>query len=101
MSSEAPEIDPIAVKPDLQRGMRMHLTCVVSKGDFPIVIRWLKDGSPIPHGQGVTEKTLDEYSSILTFSGLSLKHTGNYTCQASNAAATKSYSVEVIVNGMF
>ncbi|XP_046991630.1 Down syndrome cell adhesion molecule-like protein Dscam2 isoform X2 [Schistocerca americana] len=96
--SEAPEIDPIIIKRDLQLGMRMRLVCVVSKGDFPILIQWLKDGSPIPEDQDVAEKILDEYSSTLSFSSLAVKHNGNYTCQASNAAASRNYSVEIIVN---
>ncbi|XP_049955414.1 Down syndrome cell adhesion molecule-like protein Dscam2 [Schistocerca serialis cubense] len=95
---EAPEIDPIVIKRDLQLGMRMRLVCVVSKGDFPIRIQWLKDGSPIPEDQDIAEKILDEYSSTLSFSSLAVKHNGNYTCHASNAAASRNYSVEVIVN---
>ncbi|XP_049806711.1 Down syndrome cell adhesion molecule-like protein Dscam2 [Schistocerca nitens] len=95
---EAPEIDPIVIKRDLQLGMRMRLVCVVSKGDFPIRIQWLKDGSPIPEDQDIAEKILDEYSSTLSFSSLAVKHNGNYTCHASNAAASRNYSVEIIVN---
>ncbi|XP_049775018.1 Down syndrome cell adhesion molecule-like protein 1 homolog isoform X1 [Schistocerca cancellata] len=95
---EAPEIDPILVKSNLQRGMRIHLTCIISKGDFPVSIRWLKDGKAIPHGQGITEKTIDDYSSTLSFNGLAVNHSGNYTCQASNAAAITNYTVPIIVN---
>ncbi|XP_046987338.1 Down syndrome cell adhesion molecule-like protein Dscam2 [Schistocerca americana] len=96
--TEAPEIDPIIVKPDLQEGMRMNLMCVVSKGDFPIAIQWLKDGVAINYEQGVSENSFDEYSSTLSFNSLMMKHTGNYTCQASNAAASRNYTVEVVVN---
>ncbi|XP_049947032.1 Down syndrome cell adhesion molecule-like protein Dscam2 [Schistocerca serialis cubense] len=98
--TEAPEIDPIIVKPDLQEGMRMNLMCVVSKGDFPIAIQWLKDGVAINYEQGVSENSFDEYSSTLSFNSLMMKHTGNYTCQASNAAASRNYTVEVVVNGI-
>ncbi|XP_046984271.1 Down syndrome cell adhesion molecule-like protein Dscam2 [Schistocerca americana] len=97
---EAPEIDPIIVKPDLQKGMRMNLMCVVSKGDFPIAIQWLKNGVAINYEQEVSEKIFDEYSSTLSFSSLATKHTGNYTCRASNAAASRNYTVEVVVNGI-
>lgn len=87
------------VKPNLQRGMRIHLTCIITNGDFPMAIHWLKDGNSIPHGQGVTEKTLDDYSSTLSFSSLTVRHSGNYTCEASNAAAVTKYTVPIIVNG--
>ncbi|XP_049855045.1 Down syndrome cell adhesion molecule-like protein Dscam2 [Schistocerca gregaria] len=96
---EAPEIDPIVIKHDLQLGMRMRLACVVSKGDFTIQIQWLKDGSPIAEDQQIAEKILDEYSSTLSFCSLAVKHNGNYTCQASNAAASRNYTVKIIVNG--
>ncbi|XP_049855344.1 Down syndrome cell adhesion molecule-like protein Dscam2 [Schistocerca gregaria] len=95
---EAPEIDPILIKPKLQRGMRIHLTCIVSKGDSPVSIVWLKDGSNISQGQGITEKTIDDFSSTLSFSSLTVKHTGNYTCRATNAVAVANYTVPVVVN---
>ncbi|XP_046989028.1 Down syndrome cell adhesion molecule-like protein Dscam2 [Schistocerca americana] len=95
---EAPEIEPIAVKSDLQQGMRMHLTCVVRKGDLPISIHWMKDGSAIAQDQDMSAKPYDEYSNILSFTSLAVRHTGNYTCQAANSAAITNYTVEIIVN---
>ncbi|XP_049799922.1 Down syndrome cell adhesion molecule-like protein Dscam2 [Schistocerca nitens] len=95
---EAPAIDPIPTKSDLQEGMRIHLNCVVTKGDFPITFRWLKDGSEIPSALAVTEKSLDDYSRALTFNSLSVLHSGNYTCQASNAVATTNHTTLLVVN---
>ncbi|XP_069693704.1 cell adhesion molecule Dscam1-like [Periplaneta americana] len=95
---EAPVIDPFTIKQKLQRGMRMHLTCVVSKGDFPVLIRWLKDGALIHSNLSVAERALDEYSSTLTFSSLTTSHTGNYTCEASNSAAVTTYTASIVVH---
>ncbi|PSN39680.1 Down syndrome cell adhesion molecule-like protein Dscam2 [Blattella germanica] len=96
---EAPVIDPFTIKKKLQRGMRMHLTCVVSKGDFPVIIRWLKDGELIHSNLSVAERALDEYSSTLIFSSLTTSHTGNYTCEASNSAAVTTYTASIVVHG--
>ncbi|XP_049800134.1 Down syndrome cell adhesion molecule-like protein Dscam2 [Schistocerca nitens] len=95
---EPPEIHPFTVKPNLQRGMRIHLTCVVIRGDFPITFHWLKDGADLPQDSGITEKTLDEYSSTLAISRLAAHHSGNYTCTAANAVATARHTAEVVVS---
>ncbi|XP_049947508.1 Down syndrome cell adhesion molecule-like protein Dscam2 [Schistocerca serialis cubense] len=95
---EPPQIDPISTKPDLQRGMRTHLSCIVSKGDLPIEISWLKDGAPVPEDEEVSEKTIDDYSSTLSFRRLAPRHAGNYSCHAANAAASAHYTVQVTVN---
>ena len=94
-------IDPFTIKQKLQRGMRMHLTCVVSKGDFPVIIRWLKDGELIHSNLSIAERALDEYSSTLIFSSLTTSHTGNYTCEASNSAAVTTYTSPIVVHGKF
>ncbi|XP_047106935.1 Down syndrome cell adhesion molecule-like protein Dscam2 [Schistocerca piceifrons] len=95
---EPPEIDPIATKPDLQKGMRTHLSCVVSKGDLPMEIRWLKDGAPLPADAEVSQRPVDDYSSTLSFRSLAPRHAGNYSCHASNAAASSRHTVQLVVN---
>ncbi|XP_049786375.1 Down syndrome cell adhesion molecule-like protein Dscam2 [Schistocerca cancellata] len=94
---EPPSIDPFSTKKDAQKGTRVHLHCVVIKGDPPIVFRWLKDGEGIPHGLSVIERTIDEYSSTLTFNRVMEDHTGNYTCVAENAVANTSHTTQLTV----
>lgn len=78
----------------------MYIACVVSSGDMPIRITWHKDGQLIVPGSasGVAIET-KEFMSSLQISKVTLKHNGNYTCIASNAAATVSWERQLIVTG--
>ncbi|MEQ2192820.1 hypothetical protein XENOCAPTIV_017829 [Xenoophorus captivus] len=79
----------------------MYIACVVSSGDMPIRITWHKDGQLIVPGSasGVAIET-KEFMSSLQISKVTLKHNGNYTCIASNAAATVSWERQLIVTGV-
>lgn len=76
----------------------MYIACVVSSGDMPIRITWRKDGQEIVASSGITIDT-KEFMSSLQISKVSLKHNGNYTCIASNDAATVSTERQLTVTG--
>lgn len=76
----------------------MYIACVVSSGDMPIRITWRKDGQEIVPSSGITIDT-KEFMSSLQISKVSLKHNGNYTCIASNDAATVSTERQLTVTG--
>ncbi|XP_076137875.1 cell adhesion molecule DSCAML1 [Alosa pseudoharengus] len=84
--------------PPTSIGKLMYVACVVSSGDMPIRFTWRKDGQEIRHdgNSGVTIET-KEFMSSLQISKVSLKHNGNYTCIASNDAATVSTERQLIV----
>lgn len=67
---------------------------------MPIRITWHKDGQPIVPGSasGVAIET-KEFMSSLQITKVTLKHNGNYTCIASNTAATVSWERQLIVTG--
>lgn len=95
-----PKIVPFEFQDDLLReGMRARLQCVISEGDLPLTVKWLKDDNPIPSNLGVLVRELDEFSSILTITTITPSHNGKYTCVASNPAATVSHTAELSVNG--
>uniref|UniRef100_T1JES4 Ig-like domain-containing protein n=1 Tax=Strigamia maritima TaxID=126957 RepID=T1JES4_STRMM len=95
----APKIMPFSFQEDLLReGMRARLQCVVSEGDSPITIQWLKDNAVIPPELYIKIQQLDEFSSILNIGQVTPKHNGNYTCTAKNAATTAAYSAILNVN---
>uniref|UniRef100_T1JES3 Down syndrome cell adhesion molecule-like protein Dscam2 n=1 Tax=Strigamia maritima TaxID=126957 RepID=T1JES3_STRMM len=97
--SVAPKIMPFSFQEDLLReGMRARLQCVVSEGDSPITIQWLKDNAVIPPELYIKIQQLDEFSSILNIGHITPKHNGNYTCTAKNAATTAAYSAILNVN---
>ncbi|XP_037543605.1 Down syndrome cell adhesion molecule-like protein 1 homolog [Nematolebias whitei] len=92
-----PLIQPFDI-PSTSVGKLMYIACVVSSGDMPIRITWHKDGQLIVPGSasGVAIET-KEFMSSLQISKVTLKHNGNYTCLASNAAATVSWERQLIV----
>lgn len=94
-----PLIQPFDI-PSTSVGKLMYIACVVSSGDMPIRITWHKDGQLIVPGSasGVAIET-KEFMSSLQISKVTLKHNGNYTCIASNAAATVSWERQLIVTG--
>lgn len=90
-----PLIQPFEFPP-ASIGQLLYIPCVVSSGDMPIRITWRKDGQVIISGSGVTIES-KEFMSSLQISSVSLKHNGNYTCIASNAAATVSRERQLVV----
>lgn len=77
----------------------MYIACVVSSGDMPIRITWRKDGQEIVSGTSGVAIETKEFMSSLQISKVSLEHNGNYTCIASNDAATVSSERQLIVTG--
>lgn len=96
-----PKILPFTFQELVQEGMRAWLQCVVSEGDLPLSVRWYKDGHLIPRDSktGITIKDLDDSSSILTIWNVAPQHNGNYTCVATNEAASVSHSAALAING--
>lgn len=83
----------------LYEGAHARVTCGVTGGDLPISFQWLKDGRAIPMNFGITIHDVDEYSSILSISSVTSQHSGNYTCIASNSAASSNFTAPLTVNG--
>ncbi|KAK7074156.1 hypothetical protein SK128_006884 [Halocaridina rubra] len=92
-----PEIEPFSFGRDLEEGIRTQLSCMVIKGDFPMTINWLKDGKHLQHDPDLESKQISEFSTVLIFKILREHHTGTYTCEAANAAATVNHTTTVRV----
>ncbi|XP_055715988.1 cell adhesion molecule Dscam2 isoform X2 [Phlebotomus papatasi] len=91
-----PVIEPFAFPKNLQEGGRAQLSCIVSSGDMPVFFSWHKDNAPVPIGLQVTEKK-EDFFSILVFKDLTDRHSGRYTCFATNSAAKVNYTAELNV----
>lgn len=74
------------------------MTCVVSEGDSPLKITWLKDGRPLESREASTHH-IDEFDLALRIQSASTAHNGNYTCVASNDAAKTTYTASLLVHG--
>ncbi|KAL3174687.1 hypothetical protein MRX96_011084 [Rhipicephalus microplus] len=96
MGAVRPTIAPFSFPSGLQAGMRARLGCTVISGDPPFEFGWRKDEMPLDAELGVRAQT-DAFSSDLTFTSLSIRHNGNYTCVVTNAAATASHSALLVV----
>ncbi|GLH11407.1 Lachesin [Gryllus bimaculatus] len=98
---EPPTIYPFSIESSVHLGERVGLQCLVTRGDAPITITWLKDDAQVDALDlpSVTVKNLGEFSSTLLIEQLSTQHNGRYTCRARNAAASAEHSVQLAVNG--
>lgn len=96
-----PVIESFTFPRFMEEGSRAKVLCSVIKGDPPITIRWLKDSRLLTSSalNAVSISTLDEFSSAIVISKVSLAHRGNYTCIASNAAASSNYTAQALVYG--
>ncbi|KAK7578218.1 hypothetical protein V9T40_010423 [Parthenolecanium corni] len=98
MVNVPPSIEPFYFPTDgLQEGSMTRVVCGISRGDPPLEISWLKDGTPVSAKFGVNISTLDPYSSLLRIPSLTASHTGEYTCVAVNPAAQVRYSSKLQV----
>ncbi|XP_037507198.2 Down syndrome cell adhesion molecule-like protein Dscam2, partial [Rhipicephalus sanguineus] len=94
-----PVVNPFSFADDLIEGKRAGAACIVSDGDLPITIQWLKDGVPVEHQRelGASVADANDYTSFLSFTGVRQLHSGNYTCVASNPAASANYTAPMVV----
>lgn len=95
-----PDIEPVLLPETLyaEDGKRTKIICSVTQGDPPIQITWHKNGRPLPLEKDLTLQNLED-SSLLIFRKTSSRHSGNYTCFASNAADTVNRTSRLVVNG--
>lgn len=99
-------IDPFVFPRSLQQGQRYTILCSVSQGDYPITIKWFKDGKLISSSSGLTPEFagigvihVSPFSSNLVFDSLRPDHMGNYTCEASNTAGSVTHNGTMVIHG--
>ena len=96
---EPPRISPFSFEPVVDSGDFAQITCVVSRGDMPITITWSLKGQELNSGPSITTTQLGQRASMLVISSVDYTHIGEYTCRATNAAGSVTYSVDLNVNG--
>ncbi|KAK8777634.1 hypothetical protein V5799_029021, partial [Amblyomma americanum] len=94
-----PVVSPFNFPDDLTEGKRAGAACIVSDGDPPISIGWLKDGRPLDERTlGATVARTNDYTSFLSIAAVrQLLHRGLYTCIARNPAASANYTAPMLV----
>nr|XP_027213034.1 Down syndrome cell adhesion molecule homolog [Penaeus vannamei] len=89
---EPPVIEKFGFRADLEEEARTQLSCMVTDGDLPFTINWLKDGRHLQHDPDVESKQTSDFSTVLVFKRLHERHSGAYTCEAANAAAAVNHT---------
>ncbi|KAK9880043.1 hypothetical protein WA026_008554 [Henosepilachna vigintioctopunctata] len=74
------------------------LTCMVTKGDFPMKIYWLFNNHTIDKSNGVTVMNTNKRASQLTIESVQAHHAGEYICVAENNAGLVKYAAYLNVN---
>ncbi|XP_037086557.1 Down syndrome cell adhesion molecule-like protein Dscam2 [Pollicipes pollicipes] len=92
-----PKVSPFTFTSALRAGDRESVKCVVTRGDSPLRLAWLKDGAPLARPDVAVSK-VNEFTSILSFRSLRRDHSGNYTCAASNQAGGANHSARLVVS---
>lgn len=83
----------------LNEGQFAQVVCIVTQGDEPLTISWSLHGEIVSSEPGLTTTSLGTRTSMLTIQSVGYRHSGSYTCTASNKAGVGSRSVTLKVNG--
>lgn len=83
----------------LNEGAFGQLSCVVTEGDEPLSVSWSFHGAELSSDLGIVTTPIGSRGSMLLISRVGHRHSGSYTCQASNSAGSSSETVNLYVNG--
>lgn len=76
------------------------LTCAVVKGDLPLEIVWMFNGTAISKDRDdITISKSGKRSKQLSIDSVSARHAGEYTCVVSNVAGATQRTAVLDVNG--
>ena len=85
----------------MDEGNLAQLFCTVMRGDDPLTIKWSLTGDVISSDADISTTMLGKRTSMLTISSANHRHSGTYTCRATNPAGSVTYSADLVVNGKY
>ncbi|XP_037081067.1 Down syndrome cell adhesion molecule-like protein Dscam2 [Pollicipes pollicipes] len=94
---EPPQISPFGFPEELTVGQRTQASCLITSGDLPIDIAWLKNNVTLAPDSPHVETLSGEFYSNLVFKHLRWEQAGVYTCRATNRAAAVQSSARLVV----
>lgn len=83
----------------VDEGSFVQITCSVVKGDEPLQISWSLQGDVVSSDPSITTTIIGSRTSILIISQVGYRHSGDYSCRATNNAGTATHSATLKVNG--
>ncbi|KAH6921921.1 hypothetical protein HPB50_006466 [Hyalomma asiaticum] len=92
-----PVIMPFSFAEDTVLGDRVLLTCAVTRGTAPFSISWTHRGRPIVDSINKHATLLSGNVATLTIEKVSAEDVGNYTCTATNAAGSGSFTAALTI----
>ena len=97
---EAPALIPLTFGRDVMNQNDVaQVTCLATKGDDPMSISWTFHGAAITSDLDIVTTPIGGRGSNLIIMKVEHKHSGIYTCTASNIVGSVSESLKLQVNG--
>lgn len=96
----APVIIPFEFDESVYFGEGVQVMCHVPKGDKPLKFKWSFSGGDVSLLSGVNIMNVGDMGSALIIPTVTAKHSGNYTCTASNSVAKASHHATLNVKGI-
>ncbi|XP_075526208.1 hemicentin-1-like [Dermacentor variabilis] len=99
--SAPPSIRRFSFPPEIALGEEVIVVCSVKKGSpaDSYSIAWQKDGRGVLETDRVSTSSQTKGSATLLIASLEPEDVGNYTCTASNAFGSDSFTAPLVVNG--
>lgn len=96
----APIITPFDFDESVFFGEGVQVTCHVPKGDTPLNFKWSFSEGDVSSLSGINIINAGDRGSVLIVGAVTAKHSGNYTCTASNTVAKASHHATLNVKGI-
>lgn len=87
----------------MNEGDFAQISCIITSGDQPVTLSWSFHGEGQVQqalgNNGISISNIGKRMSMLVIEEVKSSHQGNYTCQATNPAGTRSHTAQLRVNG--
>lgn len=80
-------------------GQPVRFECRVA-GSLPIEVSWLKDGKPLSQGEEFS-MLYDDNTAVLQINNSEMRHSGEYTCVATNSVGSASCRAKLTLQGVW
>ncbi|CAN8002018.1 unnamed protein product [Ixodes hexagonus] len=92
-----PKLQPLYLPREHPLMEALVVSCIAIRGTPPLEFSWFKDGQPVT--QRAVPRMFSDTLSTLTIPKVGAEDLGNYTCRASNAIGSDSYTAALMVTG--